>query len=215
VTAHEFRTPLSVALFQIQDLLDSYEHSPEVNEDIKKVEIALGNLKDLTQKLFDVQKYDLNKMEYNPVKLDIVEYISDIYNGFKPSAAEKHIDLNFENHIKGKLPIDLDAPQFRQVIHNLLNNALKFTPSKGGKIIIDLSSDSKKVFIRISDNGKGISEDEKKKIFEKFHAEKHSTAAGIGLGLYLCFKIVELHKGNIYVEDSPGGGASFIVELPQ
>lgn len=215
VTAHEFRTPLSIALFQLQDMMDTYEKNPGVTKDLEEVEKAIEDLKTLTQKLFDVQKYDLNKINLTLEPVGIKKYIKEIYKGFKTTADEKGIELSLKDLMKKEVEMQLDQSQMRQVFHNLLNNAFKFIPTKGGKIIIELSDDPKNIYIKIIDNGKGVSNEEKDKIFEKFRSKKNSAAAGIGLGLYLSFKITELHKGGIHVEDASGGGASFIINLPK
>ena len=103
-----------------------------------------------------------------------------------------------------------DQAQLRQVFHNLLTNASKFTP-KGGRIELSLSSKDSQIQVSVDDSGDGIPDVLKKSIFEKFRTKK--AGAGIGLGLYLCMKIIELHKGKIWVEDSKLGGASFKIIL--
>lgn len=215
VTAHEFRTPLSIALFQLQNMMETYEKTPDIENDLATVEKALEDLKTLTQKLFDVQKYDLNKVDLVLEPVGIKKYVSEIYQGFKTTADDKGIELTLNDMIKEEIEMQLDQSQMRQVFHNLLNNAAKFVPAKGGKIRIELSDNEENITIKIIDNGNGVSDEEKGQIFEKFKSKKNSAAAGIGLGLYLCFKITELHKGKINVEDAPGGGASFVINLPK
>jgi signal transduction histidine kinase len=213
ITAHEFRTPLSIALFQLEDTLYNHRHSPDVVKDMEIMEKSLKNLKDLTQKLFDVQQYDLKKVTLNKEETNIKEFIAQTYNDFLNTMKEKKIAFSLSDKIKMPLYLKIDTSQMRQVMHNLLHNAIKFTDKKRPSIKIELKADKKNVFISVIDNGKGIQDDDKMRIFEKFQTVKASMGMGMGLGLYICKKIIELHKGKILAEDAHPHGAQISIEL--
>ena len=212
VTAHEFRTPLSIALFQLEDTLENYKHAPDVLSEMKTIESSLMNLKNLTQRLFDVQQYDLDKVVLNLDLLKISDFVYDVYMDFKLFTNEKKIQnkkVLFDNYLSTDLIIDIDKNRIRQVLNNVLTNALKFAD----KIKITLNDDEKNLYIFIDDNGPGIEEKDRKRVFKKFQTTQTSMVLGIGLGLYLCKKIMDLHKGNIWVEDSEMGGARFVIKF--
>ena len=210
VTAHEFRTPLSIATFQVDDILHSKKPAKERLKNLTVVETSIANIKQLTEKLFAVQQYDLNKVEIHPEKIELTSFMKELHKDFVPIMKDKGLSISLKMGTKKKLSTVVDQAQFRQVLHNLLTNASKFTP-KGGKIQLYLGGSKGMIDIRVDDNGDGIPDNLKKTIFEKFRTKK--AGAGIGLGLYLCKKIIELHKGKLCVEDSPMGGASFRISL--
>jgi len=211
VTAHEFRTPLSIAMFQLEDTMESYKHDKNVIEEMKTMESSLQDLKNLTQKMFDVQQYDLNKIELNLNTIILNQLLQTTYDDFIPIMEQKNI--NFKLNIPSKAyKIDIDKGQIRQVLHNLLTNAFKFTPS-GGTITINMETDTTSIIIKITDSGPGIPREMRKSVFKKFRTVRASMGMGIGLGLYLCKKIMKLHKGHVWVEDS-NYGAIFCVKFP-
>src|SRR5690606_12923583 len=214
VTAHEFRTPLNIALLQLEDTLESYEHSTHVLEDMKVLGSSLEKLKHLTQNLFDVQQYDLNKVKIYTKEIDLNWFVNDIYEEFRDITSKKSLQLTVENHLKKPTMVRIDEPKMRQVMHNLLTNAQKFTAEKTGKILLKASTKKNEIILSVIDNGPGISDKDKQRVFEKFQTTKSHMGMGIGLGLYLCKRIVDLHKGSIDVLDTPGGGATFIVRIP-
>ncbi len=211
VTAHEFRTPLSIASFQMEDLLSSKKDLNKHKEELHTVEQSINSLKQLTEKLFAIQQYDLNKVQLNLEKIDLKSFIEKTFKEFVPIMKIKDIQFSLNSNLKKKLVAKIDPLQIRQVMHNILKNASKFT-SKGGQIRLSLETLGKEsVLIQVSDSGEGIPDSLKESIFEKFRTE--SAGSGIGLGLYLCKKIIELHKGKLWVEDSEWGGANFKIQL--
>ena len=126
--------------------------------------------------------------------------------------AEKNIKFSYIKKTNTSIKTKIDPIKLQQVIYNLLNNAYKFTPDNG-QVILSLNLKNKKIQIRVSDTGSGIPDKYKKHIFEKFQTQKVSQASGLCLGLYICRKIIDLHQGEIWVEDNEFGGASFIIEL--
>jgi signal transduction histidine kinase len=213
VTAHEFRTPLSIALFQLEEMsrTTSGETSPtKLRKDLQVIDESLDNLKVLTQKLFAVQQYDLNKVKLNREKTDIKKFMKELYKDFLGLMKEKKLDFILEDNLKSSVFMNIDKSQIRQVMHNILTNAYKFCSEKG-RVKLALDKHGQYISICISDDGKGIPDNLKKSIFNKFRT--NSTGAGIGLGLYICKKIIELHKSKIWVDDSEWGGAKICIQL--
>ncbi len=213
VTAHEFRTPLSIAMFQLEDTLTTHEHTPQVIKDMEVMADSLNNLKNLTQKLFDVQQYDLNKIKLNKKQINLYDYLLLIFNEFKLIMKENKTEFIFNYNLNKNLEIEIDEHQIRQIFANLLNNAAKFADKSNPEIKIEANGENNKIQISIIDNGQGISDKDKVRVFEKFQTTKVTMGTGIGLGLYICKKIIELHNGKIWIEDNKPKGAKFIFEL--
>jgi len=212
VTAHEFRTPLSIAMFQLEDSMESYSDREDMVKGMKVVESSLNDLKHLTHKLFEVQKYDLNKVILRKEKVKIKDYIADIYNDFKVIMKEKNIDFVLKEAVSENTCLNIDPDQMRQVLHNLLTNAFKFTP-ENGKVVVMVSCDGSLTRICVCDSGNGIMDEDKERIFEKFKTVHKEAGKGIGLGLYLCKKIIELHSGKIKANSSVLGGLEICIDL--
>jgi len=213
VTAHELRTPLSIAMFQLEDTLSTHKHAPQVIKDMEVMGDSLNNLKNLTQKMFDVQQYDLDKIKLNKKKIEIVEYLNHIYNDFNLLMKEQKIEFQFKNNLKKEIKIEFDEHQIRQILSNLINNAIKFTNKDTPEITLEVSENDNSVQISVIDNGNGIPDKDKERIFEKFQTTNVTMGTGIGLGLYICKKIIELHKGEIWAEDNENKGTRFTFEL--
>lgn len=213
VTAHEFRTPLNIALLQLDDTLDSYEHSNQVLSDMKVLEASLSKLKELTQNLFDVQQYDLEKAQLNAEETSIKSFVLDICSEAKDIVKSHSLHLTSEVNLNDSLRVKIDKTKIRQVLHNLISNAQKFTP-EGGSVGIKSSTNGNSVMIEVSDTGIGIPDEEKERIFEKFQTADAKKGMGIGMGLYLCKKIMELHHGEIHLRDNEPVGSVFTISLP-
>ncbi|MDF2379453.1 MAG: HAMP domain-containing sensor histidine kinase [Candidatus Gracilibacteria bacterium] len=212
VTAHEFRTPLNIALLQLEDTLDSYDHNNQVLADMDVLGGSLERLKSLTQNLFDVQKYDLEKVTLKKEPQSLQSLLQIITNDFQDLSKQKQLKLHLVS-LKKDITINCDAPKIHQVFSNIISNAMKFTPEKG-KIEIEAITNATEVQIHIRDTGTGISEDNKKRVFEKFQSTDATQGMGIGMGLYICKKIIELHMGSIHVVDNRPKGSVFILKLP-
>jgi signal transduction histidine kinase len=214
VTAHELRTPLNIALFQIYDALHSDPKLPKAVEGaIQVIDESLQKLKNLTDKLFDVQQYDLNKVDFRPASVEISSYLKSIYQTFKPLSESQGIRLILKNRIKRRKYFTFDEILMSQALHNLLNNAIKFS-DKGSSITLYADYRKPHLTLKIEDHGIGIPDSAKESVFNKFRTS-HSSHSGLGLGLYICKKIIALHRGSLWAEDTPRGGSTFIIRLLQ
>ncbi|MCD6311934.1 MAG: HAMP domain-containing protein [Elusimicrobia bacterium] len=185
---------------------------------IKKNTVRLSKFID---DLLDVSKIESGKLDVCQENIEYEPVISDMVELFTPKAAEQGIDLSFE--MEKDLPFVFgDANRLKQVITNLVGNALKFTP-QGGKIKIkaylDKTNGSKMVETAVSDTGFGIPEDKVEKIFSKFeqvkeHRDKVKGQKGTGLGLAIAKAIVEMHSGKIWIKSKVNKGTTFHFTIP-
>ncbi len=210
ISAHELRTPLTIAMLKLELL----SHDPKLAPRLKETDEALKRLHVLIQKFFAVQKYDLNKVLLQSIKINAHEFFNDLHMHFGPLIKKAGIKFEFKNNIPQKTNFVIDAFQVQQVFQNLFDNALRFTP-KEGIIKLETKATPKNIEACVSDSGPGIPSKDQKHIFEKFKSDPKLKGKGIGLGLYLCKKIVHLHKGKLWVKSSDLGGAHFCIRLPK
>lgn len=139
----------------------------------------------------------------------------DTFEAFEPAAKERRIRLSVELPTAAVPPVPCDPERIRQVLSILLHNALSYTPEQG-HIRLSLANDGKNVCLSVADNGIGIPDGDKKRIFERFYRAdpSRSEKGHFGLGLCIAEEIVHAHHGRILVRDTPGGGSTFLVMLP-
>lgn len=214
LTAHELRTPLSLAILYA-DQLTTYSHiqeTQEIHSDIDGLKRSLKKLKNLTNKLFQVLQFDLEKINLTLEKTNMNEFIERIYEDFQPLMKEKNLTFILQNKLKRDLIAYVDPVYLRQLLQNYLTNAIKYCPV-GGKIILSTKETRTTLAFFVADNGEGVPDKSKEEIFKKFKSNHTMQSPGLGLGLYTCQQIAKLHHGRVWVEDNPEGGAIFGVEL--
>ncbi|MDD3646727.1 MAG: HAMP domain-containing sensor histidine kinase [Candidatus Gracilibacteria bacterium] len=215
MASHEIKSPLGTSIFQLDYIIDEISEGNFTIDDIKKELSLLNNtlikVGNLTNKIFTVQKYDLDKVKLYIQKIEIVDLLEDLLQNFISSNKNIRFDYLFP---KKQIYINIDQIQFTQVIDNLITNAIKFASKKEPQIIIKLSDLGNDIKITIEDNGIGFKYNEARDIFEKYRSGNKSV--GLGLGLYLCKRIVELHNGTIEASNSKNlGGAKFTIIIPK
>ncbi|NCS99090.1 HAMP domain-containing histidine kinase [Candidatus Parcubacteria bacterium] len=216
MASHELRTPLTV----IRGYAESLNESGEMNEVQKKsanrIEVAAKQLDDLVNDMLDVSRLDQGRLEINMEKVDPIEHVKENIAGFMKVAEDKGLKLEYINEIEGNISINADTDKLRQVIVNLVGNAIKYT--KEGDVNVKTSIVDGDFELRVSDSGIGMSSEEQKGLFKKFHRIKNEETQeirGTGLGLWITKQIVELMGGTITVESIKGVGTHFIVTFPQ
>ncbi len=212
--SHEFRTPLTLTIGPLEAAI---EHSQPLPYD--QSVIALRNcrrLLRLVNQLLDVQRLDAGKMQacFRPV--DIVEFVSQTIESFRPYCDRKNIHLFSDFSQCPELYLDLE--QFDKVLYNLLSNAMKFTPSNGSITVKIATTDNQRgCIISVHDTGIGIREDQIPFLFDRFRQAEGSvnrSYEGSGLGLALVKELVNLHGGEILVSSEYGYGTTFTVIIP-
>lgn len=212
--SHELRTPLAVILSSAECCRTaSYEEQKGFLHTIQKEGLRMSDLIEemLTLSQSDSQYFSVDK---KPVELDTL--LMNAYEAFEPLAKEKDITLSIKLPESALPTCYADRNRIYQVVSILLHNAISYTPEKG-KIHISLSMEKEGFIISVQDNGIGISDEDKKKIFDRFYrAEKaRSTKGHFGLGLSIAYEIIKMHHGHITVQDNPEGGCIFTVTLPR
>ncbi len=209
--AHEFRTPLaniSTSLYLIGKIPDSAQRA----ERIKQTENAIHELADLLDHMLLMVKLDhMSALERRPLRLNTL--LEAVTMKYQSELTAKNLGFQFEPAVD--LPMIMgDEGLLTQAFSELLSNAIHFTPDKG-QIRIDIGRNDRDARVSITDTGIGMSEDEKKRLFERFYrADDARTARGFGLGLAIAKRIIALHHGSISVTSSVGEGSTFTVLLP-
>jgi signal transduction histidine kinase len=226
IVSHELRTPLSNIKDSVSLVID--EAAGSINETQKKfLHMAMNNINRLTHLIYDI--LDLSKIEAGRLHLkrktiDLRQIVKEVYKSLYSKAENKFI--SFEVNLP-EYPLEsyIDQSKFTQVITNLVDNALKFTPVEG-KISMELKENDGLIDFSIADNGKGIPPSEINRVFEKFF--HRGEEGGTGLGLAICKGVVEAHGGKIDVESPPAiaygdshwradetkKGTKFIINIP-
>ena len=213
--SHEFRTPLTLIVGQVETLLQVQTFTPNIYNKVLGIYKNSLQLRELITELLDFRKQEQGHMKIKTSKHNLVEFLYENYLLFLEYASSKQINFNF---IKQTDDIEVwyDQKQMQKVINNLLSNALKHTKAED-TITIKVSQEQDHAIIEIKDTGSGIAAAEIDKIFDRFYQTEHldslNTGAGTGIGLALTKGIVELHHGTIRVESEPGKGSSFIITL--
>jgi signal transduction histidine kinase/ligand-binding sensor domain-containing protein/DNA-binding response OmpR family regulator len=214
--SHEFRTPLTLIIGEIELLMQSRSFTPSMYKMILGIYKSCNQLQDLITELLDFRKQEQGHMKIKVAPHNIVSFLYENYLLFDEYAAGKQINIIF-NKAEDDIEVWFDQRQMQKVINNLLSNAMKHTRPKDS-ISITVSKEDKEVKIMVSDSGEGIDAKEIERIFDRFYQAERldslNTGAGTGIGLALTKGIIELHHGSIEVESELGKGTSFIITLP-
>ncbi len=215
--SHDFRNPLNTILLSAGLLEDSYEQLTQEQRVcyFQMIRHAVQDMNQLLSEVLLLGKADSGKLKTNFNELDLKYFCQQIINSLHLSFEEKNqILLNFEGDFKNELEL-WDEKLLWHILHNLLSNALKYSP-EGGKIFVDIIAEKRSVIFRIQDQGIGISQESQKHLFEPFYrADNVDNISGTGLGLSIVHKCVEAYEGTIRVESELNRGTTFTVILPR
>ena len=212
--SHELRTPLTLIADPVEMLLEDSGIKGKSRELLKMVQRNALALQQLVSNILDFRKIQNGKMELKLYRFDIVKTLTMWVGDFQLTAERKQIRLHLDvDDLKGSHEMIADQEKISRIVFNLLSNALKYTPA-GGEIFVSLKDEGANLRLDVKDTGKGISQDEADKIFERFFQAK-GAASGTGIGLALVKSFVELHHGEARVESEPGKGSDFIVVIPR
>ena len=213
--SHEFRTPLN-AILGFADLLKSKSITEKNTRYAENIITSGRNLLSMINDLLELAKAEAGKIELKIEKTSIPDLCKGLISFFSPLVKDK--DLILQLTIHDKIPtVHTDPQKLQQILYNFISNAIKFTPQHG-KIHLAVKMQSEKmVRISVTDSGPGIAEKDAEAIFEKFRQADSSitrTAEGTGLGLAISKELSALLAGNIGLENAPGQGSNFWLEIP-
>ena len=215
--SHELRTPLAVMRGDIEIALRRERKPDEYQEVLASNLEEIIRLSRLVEDLLMLARADAGPADINFEPMNIGDLCSQVIDYLGPLAEVKNQSLAYQTDSRNELMIKGDAQRLKQMLLNLLDNAIKYTPV-GGRITLTLMKENKNAVIMISDTGRGIPPEDIPHIFERFFRHSRSTSdktvQGSGLGLSIVKWIVESHQGTITAENNPGGGTKFTVHLP-
>ncbi|WP_207512984.1 hybrid sensor histidine kinase/response regulator [Longitalea luteola] len=214
--SHEFRTPLTLILTPLEELLHQPKSSLSAAEQ-QNIETAHRNalrLLKLVNTLLDFSRIESGRQQASYVLTDIASYTRNLAANFRSVIEKAGLQL-FIKTDRVVQPVYLDRRMWEKIVFNLLSNAFKYTLA--GSITVELTAEDKFAVLRVKDTGVGIPEAELPHMFERFHRVQHvqgRTFEGTGIGLSLVKELVLFHKGDISVESQPGKGSTFTVKIP-
>ena len=212
--SHELRTPLTLIADPVEMLLEDSGIKGKSRELLKMVKRNAVALQQLVSSILDFRKIQNGKMELTLYRFDLVKALKMWVGDFQLTAERKQIKLHLDiTDSVGSQEVVADKEKIARVVFNLLSNALKYTPA-GGDIFVSLKDEDGKFRLDVRDTGKGISQEEAGKIFERFF-QANGAASGTGIGLALVKSFVELHHGEARVESELGKGSDFFVVIPR
>ncbi|MBV8087106.1 MAG: hypothetical protein JO247_20040 [Chloroflexi bacterium] len=212
--SHEFRTPLT-SIRSFSELLLSYQEDADVQREfVGIINAESERLTRMVNDVLDITKIESGTMDWQMTVLNVGDMLHDAARAHAPLIEKQN--LTFRENIAADLPpIYADKDRLQQVIANLLNNALKFTPR--GSIELSARREGDDVLISVADTGIGVAAEDQERIFDKFQqvgAMLTDKPRGTGLGLSICREIIEHHEGRIWIDSETGQGSTFSVALP-
>jgi len=218
MASHQLRTPLTAIKGYVSMVLEgTYGELPRrMHKPLKNVLISNDRLVKIVNDLLNISKIELGKMELEKELTQVEELVKSCYEEMKIAAEKKNLKISLKTS-KDFLPkIEVDQLKLRQVISNLIDNAIRYTSQ--GSVEIEVRKTDSHIHILVKDTGEGLNEKEKKEIFGGFirgTAGVNFFVEGAGLGLYVAKKFLSLHNGKIWAEsEGKGKGSTFYVELP-
>jgi len=212
IVSHEFRTPLTTIKGYAQMLEQRVDDDAQALRFAANIDAQVSRLGRLVDDLLDVTRFSRGQFELMPEQLDIRPVLEEVVSRFRLVSPNHTLRLVLDY---GSFEGFWDHDRLEQVMNNLVGNAVKYSPD-GGEVTIVTRHEDDHLVVAVRDQGVGISEEDQKRLFQRFYrgeAEGHDIK-GLGLGLYVTRRIVEAHGGTISVHSKPGQGSEFIFTLP-
>jgi len=213
--SHELRTPLTVMRGSLEVVLEEDRPAEEYREAIGNALLEVRHLTRLSQNLLFLARGQAGRVTLSFANVDLVKFLTEVTRDLLPAVTDKGLELSVDLPSESPRAF-IDSDRMQQVLHNLLENAIRYT-NPGGKIRVSLASSPAEVRIDVSDNGIGIPEANLPFVFERFFRSDRARRAypgGSGLGLSIVKWIIGAHKGRVEVKSRVGEGSTFSVVLP-
>lgn len=216
--SHEIRTPMNGILGMVNGLLDE-EMAPGQLEKVRIIKDSGESLLDILNDILDLSKIEAGHVELERVDFDLTKLLNSVSTLWTSRTGPKNVEFSIENELDDHAVIRADSSRIRQVLYNLINNAVKFTDTGSIRVSVKQAPPENGRFrlrFEVRDTGIGLDEEAISKLFEPFSQADNSTTrkyGGTGLGLAICRNIVELHQGEIGVTSKPGEGSCFWFEI--
>ena len=215
--SHDARTPLNAVVLSAR-LLESQvkdQDDPEVKECLRTIRNAVRNVLDLLSDLLDLSRIDAGATLAELSRFNLSETLAECLSNIEPQARAKGLDIRFDTDSIGQTRLNTDRAKLKQILSNLLSNALRYTET--GSIRLFASLDDQALLIGVEDTGIGIAEQDQAKIFDEFAVLEHPNRVrgeGTGLGLAICHRLANLLQGEIRLTSERGRGSQFTLALP-
>lgn len=213
--SHELRTPLSSVNLLVKNMLDYDLVKEEGEEFLRDIDAEIERLNLLVQDILDLTRMESLKGRVNQKKTDLKKVFDDTLVRMSPRAERNQLELTWD--IPEFPPLLVNEDQIKQVLINLVDNAIKYTP-EGGWLKVEGEDQGEEILIKVKDTGPGIPEEDQDRIFERFYRVDKTRSremGGTGLGLAICREIITAHGGGIWLESKEGYGTSFLFTLPK
>lgn len=215
VVSHDLKNPLGLIAIQaalfLRILTPDNEASRRLRGGLERIQRAVERMSALIHDLLDLAKIEAGRFEVQPTPEDVRDLIEEALLILKPLAEAKRIDVAHETF--GAPLVRADRGRIYQVLSNLIGNAVKFTP-EGGRIFVRVGTREGAVVVTVTDSGPGLAAGQIPHLFDRYWQSRRDSRDGSGLGLFIAKGIVEAHGGQIWVESTPGAGATFGFTLP-
>lgn len=215
--SHDLKTPLTAIKGYVEGLLDGVADTPEKREKyLKTIYNRASDMDKLIDELTMYSRIDMNRVPYTFTKIDINHYMEDCCEEIGLELETKGISMEYHNFSNEEQYVMIDIEQMKRVINNIISNSVKYMSDRKGMIRIELFNDGDYALIRIEDNGKGISQEDLKHVFERFFradSSRNSKQGGSGIGLAIVKKVIEEHGGMIWAESKEGIGTVMNIRL--
>ncbi|WP_319482604.1 ATP-binding protein [uncultured Draconibacterium sp.] len=216
--SHEMRTPVN-AIYGLSEQLLQKQHNKQTQEDLRVIFDSTKHLAELVNDTFDFSRLEKQNIQLIPVHFSLEDLLHKIELYNKPSAQAKNISFNIKNNVEKELVLFGDEGRLKQILNNLITNALKFTDEGEVKLNVNCIEQKNQLLLdfEITDTGIGIPKESQDKIFDDFvqlDTDINKKAGGTGLGLYIVKKLVDLLGGKISVESEVNKGTRFFVSVP-
>lgn len=218
MASHELKTPLTAISGYTELLADSFSHKDDGDIEMARkkyignIDISVKRLKTLVEDLLDVSRLEQNRLPFDFQSTDVAAVVNALVQELSVTAKQKNLELS--NNIEKLSNVNVDPERVKQILVNLIGNAIKYTPS--GKVELQAKEDEKWVYITVADSGIGISAENLKQLFTKFYrirSDQTASITGTGLGLWIAHEIAAKMGGELNVESIEGVGSHFTLKL--